>query len=83
MYDHPLESLVLVPVHLSFLFGFILSGNLIDNQEDPKRMAILSQTLLAAVWLVLGIYYSFSDWAKEEGLTTPPLILYFYTWNLT
>ena len=75
-FNDPIITLALVPVHVSFLAGFILAGNVIDNIGEPKRLIIYLEAALALVWLILGLLHAF---IAEKGEP----ILYFYTWCLT
>ena len=40
---------------LSFMFGLILFGNMIDNMNTPKAVAITLQICLAVTWVGTGV----------------------------
>ena len=67
----------MLPMHLTFLFGFLCFGNLIDNLEDPKTLAVVSQLSLSITWIVTGVLRSIIDNTHDRNY-----LLYFYWRNL-
>ena len=43
-------------LHMCYMFGVLLSGNIVDNIATPKYFAIFAQTLLAAFWIGSGFF---------------------------
>ena len=41
---------------LSYLFGLVVFGNLIDNISQPKKLVQFAQIALAMYWTFTGLY---------------------------
>jgi hypothetical protein len=62
-------------VHLSFLFGFLLTGNIIDNISTPQGLAVGMQIVLGLIWILTGLWIRES--IRMDGETTySSLIIY-------
>lgn len=66
--------------HASFLFGFLLYGNIIDNIRSPKYFSCATLAILGVLWLFTGGYLKMSitfykTHTLDENKSNQPLLL--------
>jgi hypothetical protein len=57
---------VYFPLHLSFLFGFLVIGNCIDNLDNPKQIMYGCEICLGLVWIIQGVEQSIFQLNSED-----------------
>jgi len=45
---------------VSYLFGVLLIGNILDNIPNPKILALTLQLLVAFSWILTGIHVNYA-----------------------
>jgi hypothetical protein len=60
-------------LHLSLLFGMLCFGNIIDNTQNTKYLAVCCQLGLGITWLLSG--FQERSWLAGSQI---PSLLYFY-----
>ena len=52
---------------LSYFFGLLVVGNIVDNLADMKPVLLISQCLIAIGWILTGLITQLHDEIKSEG----------------
>lgn len=50
------------PIHLSFLFGFLILGNSVDNLSNPKILMLICEVALGITWILEGAITQFYNY---------------------
>ena len=54
-------EMVQVYMKMTFMFGLIVIGNVVDNVSQPKYVTIFLQITLGLYWLITGIFVNVSN----------------------